>query len=62
MSPGQGSMVPRLPMHWGLAPGGGRGASPWGRGEVTALQSDSTSVPRAATALIIVLGGLCTEH
>lgn len=35
---------------------GWRGASPWGRGEVTALQSDSTSVPRAATALITVPG------
>lgn len=36
--------------------GGWRGASPRGRGEVTALQSDGTSVPRAATALIAVPG------
>ena len=33
-----------------------RGASPWGRGKVTTLQSDGTSVPRAATALITAPG------
>ena len=55
MGPGQGSTVPRLPMRGGLAPGRCRGASPQDRGEVTASQSGSTSVPRAATALITVL-------
>ena len=62
VGPGQGSTVPRLPMRGGLAPGRCRGASPQDRGEVTASQSGSTSVPRAATALITVLEGLCTEH
>ena len=29
---------------------------------MTTLQSDGTPVPRAATALITVPGGLCTEY